>query len=352
MSKKISQNNSRNEPLLEITNLTIDFDTADGWVRGLHGVNLKVANGEILGLVGESGSGKSITCMAITRLLGPRALLQGEIRYRNRSLLNLEPKEYNQIRGNEIAMIFQEPMSSLNPIQTIGRQIVESVGLNPQRSVGTQLSKVVQHYRKISGQAAWKESVRLLNRVGIPGSEQRMHDYPHQLSGGMNQRTMIAMALAGRPSLLIADEPTTALDVTIQAQILDLIRQLRDEMDMAIILITHDLGVVAETCDRVAVMYAGRIVEQGPVAAVFETPHHPYTRGLLESLPRIDTGNNKLHPIQGTVPAPHELSCGCAFEPRCNFTIENCALMPPPPGTIVQQRSHACFNPQKARLEI
>lgn len=352
MSKKTPYSNSHNETLLEITDLTIDFDTAEGWVRGLHGVNFKVAKGEILGLVGESGSGKSITCMAVTQLLGSRALLQGEIRYRNRSLLDLEPKEFNQIRGNEIAMIFQEPMSSLNPIKTIGRQIVESVNLNSRRSVGTQLEKVVHRFRGIKGQAAWKESVRLLNRVGIPDPEHRMHDYPHQLSGGMNQRTMIAMALAGRPSLLIADEPTTALDVTIQAQILYLIRQLRDEMDMAVILITHDLRVVAETCDRVAVMYAGRIVEQGPVAAVFEAPHHPYTRGLLESLPRVDTENSKLRPIQGTVPAPHELSCGCAFEPRCNFTTENCALKPPLPRTIHQHRSHACFNPQQERLEI
>lgn len=352
MSTQPPQASPPNEPLLEIKNLTIDFDTTDGWVRGLHGVNFTVAQGEILGLVGESGSGKSITCMAVTQLLGPRALVQGEIRYRQRDLLDLAPKEFNQIRGNEIAMIFQEPMSSLNPIQTIGRQIVESVTLNSTQSVGTLLAKTVQRYKGLKGKAAWTESVGLLNRVGIPDPEQRMYDYPHQLSGGMNQRAMIAMALAGRPSLLIADEPTTALDVTIQAQILDLIRQLRDEMDMSIILITHDLGVVAETCDRVAVMYAGRIVEQGPVATVFNTPHHPYTRGLLESLPRIDTQNTTLRPIQGTVPSPHELSCGCAFEPRCRFATEECDLTQPIPRSLSRQRSQACFNPQHTRLEI
>lgn len=343
---------SRREALLEIKDLTIDFDTSDGWVRGLHGVDFKVCKGEILGLVGESGSGKSITCMAVMQLLGPLARIHGEVRYRNQNLLHLDEAELNQMRGGEIAMIFQDPMSSLNPIQTIGRQILESVTLNPDKPIGDQVAGAVKQYQGLKGKAAWKESVRLLNHVGIPEPEHRMSEYPHQLSGGMNQRAMIAMALAGRPTLLIADEPTTALDVTIQAQVLDLIRRLRDELRMSIILITHDLGVVAETCDRVAVMYAGRIVEKGPVSEVFKRPYHPYTRGLLESLPRIDQQTSKLHPIRGTVPAPHELPEGCAFEPRCSYALEECKTNQPISEALSDHRSNACFNPQQTRLKI
>ncbi len=342
---------SRREALLEIKDLTIDFDTADGWVRGLHGVDFRVCKGEILGLVGESGSGKSITCMAVMRLLGPRARVRGHVRYHNQDLLGLDDKGINQMRGGEIAMIFQDPMSSLNPIQTIGRQIVESVTLNPGKPIGKQMKGAVKRHQGLTGIAAWDESIRLLGHVGIPEPEHRMTEYPHQLSGGMNQRAMIAMALAGRPTLLIADEPTTALDVTIQAQVLELIRRLRDEMQMSIILITHDLGVVAETCDRVAVMYAGRIVEKGPVSEVFETPYHPYTRGLLESLPRIDRKTSKLKPIRGTVPAPHELPEGCAFEPRCQYALEECKTDQPLSEALPGDRSNACFNPQQTRLE-
>ncbi len=343
---------SRREAWLELKDVTIDFDTADGWVRGLHGVDFKVCKGEILGLVGESGSGKSITCMAVMQLLGPLARVHGEVRYHHQNLLSLSEKEINQMRGGEIAMIFQDPMSSLNPIQTIGRQILESVTLNPEQPIGEQVADAVKQYQGLKGKAAWKESVRLLRHVGIPEPEHRMTEFPHQLSGGMNQRAMIAMALAGRPTLLIADEPTTALDVTIQAQVLDLIRRLRDEMHMSIILITHDLGVVAETCDRVAVMYAGRIVEKGPVSEVFERPYHPYTRGLLESLPRIDQQISKLQPIRGTVPAPHELPEGCAFEPRCRYALEECKTNQPESEQVSDYRSHACFNPQQTRLEI
>lgn len=343
---------SRREALLEIKNLTIDFDTANGWVRGLHGVDFKVCKGEILGLVGESGSGKSITCMAVMQLLGSTAHIHGEVRYRNQNLLHLDKTELNQIRGGEIAMIFQDPMSSLNPIQTIGKQILEAVTLNPDTHIGNQVAGAVQQYQGLKGKAAWQESVRLLNKVGIPDSEHRMHEYPHQLSGGMNQRAMIAMALAGRPSLLIADEPTTALDVTIQAQVLDLIKNLRDEMHMSIILITHDLGVVAETCDRVAVMYAGRIVEKGPVSEVFAQPYHPYTRGLLESLPRIDQQTHKLIPIRGTVPAPHELPEGCAFEPRCDYALDECKIDQPRSKALPDHRSNACFNPQQTQLNL
>ncbi|MCH8996685.1 MAG: ABC transporter ATP-binding protein [Proteobacteria bacterium] len=344
---------SHREPLLHIGGLTVDFDTEAGWVRGLHGVDLEVYPGEILGLVGESGSGKSITCMAVMRLLGPRARIQGDVLYRQQNLLGLDAKGMTQIRGAEIAMIFQDPTSSLNPVHTIGRQVIESVVLNaaqsmlnPSQTIGRQIGDVVEQHRGLTGEAARDETVRLLDRVGIPKPKERLRDYPHQLSGGMNQRVMISMALAGHPRLLIADEPTTALDVTIQAQILELIRRLREEMGMSIILITHDLAVVAETCDRVAVMYCGRIVEKGNVEEMFAEPRHPYTRGLLESLPRIDRQVAKLYPIEGTVPAPHELPLGCAFEPRCPYALKECKLNQPALETGDDERAIACFNPQ------
>jgi peptide/nickel transport system ATP-binding protein len=348
---------SRREPLLELDGLTVDFDTPTGWVRSLYGVDLEVYPGEILGLVGESGSGKSVTCMAVMQLLGPRARIRGGVHYHQQDLLGLDEKALTQMRGGEIAMIFQDPMSSLNPVQSIGRQIVESVvintaaPLNPTQTIGEQVTDVVEQHRGLTGKAARAEAERLLTRVGIPEPGQRMREYPHQLSGGMNQRAMIAMSLAGHPQLLIADEPTTALDVTIQAQILDLIGRLRDEMGMAIILITHDLGVVAETCDRVAVMYAGRIVEKGPVAEIFAEPRHPYTRGLLESLPRIDRRTDKLRPIEGTVPAPHELPPGCAFEPRCRYALEECKRNQPLLEGDPDGHAIACFNPQLGSLE-
>ncbi|MCK4837158.1 MAG: ABC transporter ATP-binding protein, partial [Desulfobulbaceae bacterium] len=233
---------------------------------------MEVYPGEILGLVGESGSGKSVTCMAVMQLLGPRALIRGNMRYRKQDLLGLDEKRLTQMRGRAIAMIFQDPMSSLNPVHTIGRQVIESIThntgtpvLNPTDTIGDQVEDVVEEQLGLTGQAAREEARRLLARVGIPDPKQRLREYPHQMSGGMSQRAMIAMALAGRPQLLIADEPTTALDVTIQAQILELIRSLRKELGMSIILITHDLAVVAETCDRMAVMYCGRIAEKGPV---------------------------------------------------------------------------------------
>ena len=348
---------SHGEPLLELDGLTVDFDTATGWVRSLHGVDLEVYPGEILGLVGESGSGKSVTCMAVMQLLGPRARIRGRVLYHQQDLLGLNEKGLTRMRGGEIAMIFQDPVSSLNPIQSIGRQIIESVALNtasslnPTQSIGEQVADVVKQHQGLTGKASRDEAERLLRHVGIPEPGQRMREYPHQLSGGMNQRAMIAMSLAGRPQLLIADEPTTALDVTIQAQILDLIRRLRDETGMAIILITHDLGVVAETCERVAVMYAGRIVEKGLVAEIFAEPRHPYTRGLLESLPRIDRRTDKLHPIEGTVPGPHELPPGCAFEPRCRYALDQCKRDQPPAEGGSDRHAIACFNPQSGGLE-
>jgi peptide/nickel transport system ATP-binding protein len=349
---------SQREPLLQLSDLTVDFDTPTGWVRCLYGVDLEVYPGEILGLVGESGSGKSVTCMALMQLLGPRALIRGNARYRKQDLLGLDEKGLTRMRGREIAMIFQDPMSSLNPVHTIGRQVVESIThntgtavLNPTDTIGDQVEEAVGEQLGLTGQDAREEARRLLTVVGIPDPKQRLREYPHQMSGGMSQRAMIAMALAGRPRLLIADEPTTALDVTIQAQILELIRSLRKELGMSIILVTHDLAVVAETCDRMAVMYCGRIAEKGPVKSVFADPRHPYTRGLLASLPRIDHRTDKLHPMRGSVPAPHEMPQGCAFEPRCPFALEECKLNQPSLATGTGDHSFACFNPQRGGLQ-
>jgi peptide/nickel transport system ATP-binding protein len=349
---------SQREPLLQLSDLTVDFDTPTGWVRCLYGVDLEVYPGEILGLVGESGSGKSVTCMAVMQLLGPRALIRGNVRYSKQDLLGLDEKGLTRMRGREIAMIFQDPMSSLNPVHTIGRQVLESIThntgapvLNPADTIGNQVEEAVVDQLGLTGQDARGEARRLLTHVGIPDPKQRLKEYPHQMSGGMSQRAMIAMALAGRPRLLIADEPTTALDVTIQAQILELIRGLRKEMGMSIILITHDLAVVAETCDRMAVMYCGRISEKGPVKSIFADPRHPYTRGLLASLPRIDRRTDKLHPMRGSVPAPHEMPQGCAFEPRCPVSVEDCKLNQPSLVTGTGGHSIACFNPQRGGLQ-
>lgn len=346
------------EPLLQITDLSVDFDMPAGWVRCLHGVDFEVCPGEILGLVGESGCGKSITCMAVMQLLGPGARIRGSVRYKKQDLLTLEEKRLTQMRGCDIAMIFQDPVSSLNPIHTIGRQVIESVVynsatpvLNQTQTIGEQVEAVVEQYDGLTAQAARDEAECLLTHVDIPEAKQRLKEYPHQLSGGMNQRAMIAMALAGRPQLLIADEPTTALDVTIQAQILELIRGLRNEMGMSIILITHDLAVVAETCDRVAVMYCGRIVEKGTVESMFADPCHPYTRGLLAALPRIDRRTDKLYPMKGSVPAPHEMPQGCAFEPRCPVSVEECICNQPTFAAGPDSRSIACFNPQRGGLQ-
>ncbi len=349
---------SQREPLLQLSDLTIDFDTPTGWVRCLFGVDMEVYPGEILGLVGESGSGKSVTCMAVMQLLGPRALIRGNVRYRKQDLQGLDEKGLTRMRGREIAMIFQDPMSSLNPVHTIGRQVIESIThntgtpvLNPTDTIGDQVEEAVEEQLGLTGRAAREEARRLLARVGIPDPKHRLREYPHQMSGGMSQRAMIAMALAGRPRLLIADEPTTALDVTIQAQILELIRGLRKEMGMSIILITHDLAVVAETCDRMAVMYCGRIAEKGPVKSVFADPRHPYTRGLLASLPRIDRRTDKLHPMKGSVPPPHEMPQGCAFEPRCSVALEECRPNQPSLAAGTDGHSFACFNPQRGGLQ-
>jgi oligopeptide/dipeptide ABC transporter ATP-binding protein len=310
------------DPLLEIDNLQTHFFTRAGVVRAVDGVSYSVRAGETLGVVGESGCGKSVTALSILRLVAspPGRIVGGRVLFEGRNLLELTERAMEDIRGNDIAMIFQEPMTSLNPLLTIGRQIGEAVAL----------------HRGLSGREAWDEAIEMLRRVHIPEPERRVHAYPHQLSGGMRQRAMIAMALSCNPKLLIADEPTTALDVTIQAQILDLMRELQDTTGAAIILITHDMGVVAENADRVIVMYAGRKVEEASADDLFESPGHPYTKGLLGSLPnleiaaRTDTRRARLSEIKGMVPSLANLPRGCSFAPRCGFATEECRAAYPP----------------------
>jgi oligopeptide/dipeptide ABC transporter ATP-binding protein len=299
---------SSGEPLLVVDGLRTSFHTSDGIVRAVDGINFSVERGEIMGLVGESGCGKSVTSLSIMRLVArPGKIEAGRIMFDGRDLLTLSNVEMRKLRGDAISMIFQQPTSSLNPVW----------------DVGTQISEVLELHRNMKGKAARARSLELLRMVGIPDPERRLKAYPHELSGGMAQRVMIAMALACEPDLLIADEPTTALDVTIQAQILDLMRNLRSETGTAIILITHDLGVVAEMCDRVAVMYAGEIVEQTDVSTLFREPLHPYTRGLIGSIPLIGDIREELAVIPGNVPNLIDLPAGCRFAPRCASRIEH-----------------------------
>ncbi len=296
-------------PLLEVDGLRTHFDTLAGRVRSVDGVSFTLNAGETLGIVGESGCGKSVTALSILRLVPtPPGRHSGAVRYRGRDLLALPEREMRRIRGDRISMIFQEPMTSLNPVMTVGQQIAESV----------------RQHQRVSRGEAMKRAVEMLRLVQIPEPERRAGEYPHQLSGGMRQRVMIALALACRPELLIADEPTTALDVTIQAQILDLIKRLQQELGMGVIMITHDLGVVAEVCQRVVVMYAGRKVEEAPVVDLFDRPLHPYTRALMASMPAMNARAARLTEIPGMVPSPHELGPGCAFAPRCAFATERC----------------------------
>ena len=304
------------ETLLEIRNLRTTFHTYDGDLRAVNGLDLSIEKGEAVGIVGESGCGKSITSLSIMRLVPTAAseIQADRLHFNGKDLLALSEQELEKIRGNEIAMIFQEPMTSLNPVFTIGNQISEALWFH-------------QGLRKTT---ARQKAVDLLTKVGIPAPEKRLDDYPHQLSGGMRQRAMIAMALACAPSLLIADEPTTALDVTIQAQILDLLRQLQQELGMAIMMITHDLGVVADLVKRVVVMYAGIVVENAPVNDLFTEPLHPYTKGLLAAVPQLDSELEWLHVIPGVVPNPLNLPSGCRFHPRCNHCMEQCRRQEPP----------------------
>ncbi len=307
----------------------------------VRGVDLEIGNAEILGLVGESGSGKSLTCLSIMQLLGPNAVLKGRIEFKGQDLLQLDEAGITRMRGREIAMIFQDAMGSLNPVQTIGKQLREALRLDAAFADGATLN----------GKRSKTESIRLLGEVGIPEPSQRLREYPHQLSGGMNQRALIAMMLARNPSLLIADEPTTALDVTIQAQILRLLKGLRDHRGMSIILVTHDLGVVAETCDRVAVMYCGRVVETGTVEEVFKAPRHPYTIGLLNSRPRIDREVKELQPIEGVVPSPSAMPSGCAFRPRCPRAAEDCSRAQPNFEFDTMGHGLMCFHPSTDSAE-
>lgn len=300
--------------ILEVKNLCTSFFTEEGEVKAVNGVSFSVPSGRTLGIVGESGSGKSITSLSILRLIqSPGKIKSGKILFDGKDLLQLSEKDMRKIRGNEISMIFQEPMTSLNPVFTIGEQI----------------SEVYQIHRNLSKREAKEKSIEMLKLVGIPSPEKRIDQYPHELSGGMRQRVMIAMALACNPKLLIADEPTTALDVTIQAQILRLIKELQEKLHMSVIFITHDLGVVAETCDYVAVMYCGKVVEFADVKTLFKNPQHPYTVGLLNSLPRHDIDQEELIAIKGNVPSPFEMPKGCAFAPRCPHASAICHTKEP-----------------------
>lgn len=293
--------------LLNIENLTVAFPTEGGSACAINHLSLQIKPGEVLGLVGESGCGKSMTSLAVLRLIpSPGYIANGAIHFNQQNLLTLNPEEMRKIRGSQIALIPQDPLTSLNPVYTIGDQIME----------------VLQLHQRLSATDAKRRAIELLDQVRIPNSKERINDYPHQFSGGMRQRVMIAMALSCTPTLLIADEPTTALDVTVQAQILELLREIRREHQTAIMLITHDLGVVAEMCDEVAVMYAGRIVEKAGVQELFKSPKHPYTWGLLESLPTLT--RDRLQPIEGQPPSITEIPIGCSFEPRCNKRMAVC----------------------------
>jgi oligopeptide transport system ATP-binding protein len=315
--------------LLEIRNLETQFMTDRGLIRSVDGVSLHVDAGETLGVVGESGCGKSVTSLSIMRLVPspPGRIAGGEILFRGQDLLALSEEDMRRVRGNSIAMIYQEPMTSLNPVLTVGRQIAEVSSL----------------HQGLSRQKAMDRAVDMLRLVGIPLPEQRAAAYPHQLSGGMRQRVMIAMALCCTPQLLVADEPTTALDVTVQAQILDLLRRLKREFGMAIMLITHDLGVVAEMCERVVVMYAGRVVEEADVFSLFARPLHPYTEGLLASIPRLDDERETLHAIPGVVPDPLARPPGCRFATRCPYVMDRCRQEEPPLEILGPGLKAACF---------
>ena len=323
----------RGEPLLEVRELQTHFFTDDGVVRAVDGVSYAIGAGETLAVVGESGSGKSVTALSILRLIAspPGRVVGGSIRFRGRDLLALADAEMRAIRGREISMIFQEPMTSLNPVYTCGEQIIE----------------VVMLHERATRAAARARAIEMLALVGIPAPEQRVDEYPHQMSGGMRQRVMIAMALACRPALLIADEPTTALDVTIQAQILDLLKRLQRELGMAVLLITHDLGVVAETADRVAVMYAGQVVEYADVRTTFRATRHPYTAGLLASLPRLGEEHERLRVIPGQVPDPARFPTGCRFHPRCPVAVERCRTEVPALRDVGGGHLARCFRAEE-----
>ncbi|HUP00544.1 MAG TPA: ABC transporter ATP-binding protein [Gemmatimonadota bacterium] len=316
-------------PLLQVEDLRTYFHTDEGTARAVDGVSFEVRPRETLGIVGESGCGKSVTALSILRLIPdpPGRIESGRLLFQGHDLLKLSEREMRKIRGNEITMIFQEPMTSLNPVFTVGDQVGE----------------VLRLHRGLSKDEARERSVEMLRRVRIPDPEQRVEEYPHQLSGGQRQRVMIAMALACDPALLIADEPTTALDVTVQAQILELLKQLQEEYGMSIMLITHDLGVIAETAHRVVVMYAGVVAEVGTVEQIFEGPNHPYTEGLKAAIPKLGENVERLHTIPGTVPSPYEEIVGCPFQNRCPYVMEICGREFPPLYQIGPGHEARCY---------
>lgn len=328
------------EIILKMEGLKTHFFTDDGRLPAVDGVSFEIGRGRTLGLVGESGSGKSVTSLSILRLIPqpPGKIVDGAIWFEGQDLTQISDAEMRKIRGNDISMIFQEPMTSLNPVFTVGNQIIEAILL----------------HQDMQYKEAREYAIDMLAKVGIPAPAERIDEYPHQMSGGMKQRCMIAMALACKPKLLIADEPTTALDVTIQAQILDLLKELQDEVGMSILFITHDLGVVAETCDEVAVMYGGRVVEYGDVYTVFENPSHPYSIGLFNSLPQVETKtqlgrDDRLYVIPGMVPRPQDFPSGCRFRTRCEFATDKCASLPPIEEMPESGHLSACWYANEVR---
>jgi oligopeptide/dipeptide ABC transporter ATP-binding protein len=319
------------EIILEVKNLVTAFDTEGGRIRAVDDVSFHIKKQQTLGIVGESGCGKSVTALSIMRLLPkPTGIIEsGQILFNGSDLVQLPAERMNEIRGKRISMVFQEPMTSLNPVHRIGKQLGEVYRL---------------HFSEMSENEIRQQALELLQKVGIPEPEQRMEEYPHQISGGMRQRVMIALALACKPDILIADEPTTALDVTIQAQILDLMQKLQSETGMAVIVITHDLGVIAETCEDVVVMYAGKVAETASAVELFKNPKHPYTQGLLGSIPRLETPRKtKLNVIEGIVPSLYELPSGCRFRTRCPYAMAICETEPPPLFEVGQNHFAACY---------
>ncbi|UOQ44160.1 ABC transporter ATP-binding protein [Halobacillus salinarum] len=323
------------EQLLNVNDLVTSFRTAAGKVSAVRGVSFSVNKGETLCIVGESGCGKSITTLSVMGLLPANGeITSGSIQYKGEELTTKKSEQMRRLRGNEISMIFQEPMTALNPVFTIGYQIIEPLKL----------------HLRLNKKEARSRAVELLAQVGISNPDKRLKQYPHELSGGMRQRVMIAMALACNPSLLIADEPTTALDVTIQAQILDLIDSLKEELGMGVIMVTHDMGVVAEVADRVMVMYAGDVVETGTVEEIFSSPEHPYTQGLLASVPNVDDADAKLQAIPGSLPNLNEKITGCRFHPRCPYAMEQCSQEDPPQFKISSQHLSKCWLQQEVKV--
>jgi peptide/nickel transport system ATP-binding protein len=319
------------EPLLDVRNLSVHFPTEDGLVKAVDGVSFSLAQGETLGVVGESGSGKSVTFLTIMGLISKKqARIEGEVFFKGQSLLDLPPEEFRGIRGAGMSMVFQDPMTSLHPYYKVGDQIVEAI----------------RAHQPVPKRQAFEQAVDMLKRVGIPRPKERARQYPHEFSGGMRQRAMIAMALSLNPDLLIADEPTTALDVTVQAQILDLIDRLKDEFNASVVIITHDLGVVAEHCDNIQVMYAGRVAEYGDRNDIYHGAHHPYTWGLLQSITRIDLPKTeRLRPIKGLPPSLIFVPSGCPFHPRCPYVMDVCRVEIPPLLTADGRHASACHLP-------